>query len=108
MIGNNFLEGAKVYIGTVAALEVSVLGPKSIAAKVPAAIKPGVYDVVVENPGGKSGRLDKAFSVEATGCGCSQTSGQDGLPLEMVFFAVLLLGWMRRHSMGRDGCAVVF
>lgn len=98
VIGENFVEGAKVYIGTAAALEVSVLGPKSIAAKVPAAIKPGLYDVVVENPGGKSGRLDKAFSVEAAGCGCSQMSGREGMPLEEVFFVLMLWGLLRRRS----------
>lgn len=95
IIGQNFVEGAKVLIGTFAALEVSVLGDKSIAAKVPAALKPGVYDVTVENPGGKTGRLTGAFTVEAPGCGCSSFSGRDGLPMEGIFFGLMLLFLLR-------------
>ncbi len=100
VIGSNFAAGAKVIIGVVAANNVNVLGPTSISATVPAAIKSGVYDVIVENPNGRQGLLRDGFEIEG-GCGCTTLDGSGRIPLSgslWLLFLVFLFVKKRRYA----------
>lgn len=100
VIGENFEEGAKVIIGVVAANDVKVLGPTSITATVPAAIKSGEYDVIVENPDGKRGTLRSGFLIEG-GCGCTTLNSPGQVPLSggiWVLFVIFLFLKKRRYA----------
>ena len=60
--GNNFLAGALVFLGTVAASGVAVTGPTQIQATTPSVSTAAAVNVVVQNPDGQSGTLTNGFT----------------------------------------------
>ena len=100
IIGKNFRDGAKVFIGSIAANNVKVLSDKSISATVPKGIAPGKYTVAVENPDGQRGELKDGYTVFKSGCGCEVWSPSSGFPsyLFLLLWFLLLMGRKRESS----------
>jgi peptidoglycan-associated lipoprotein len=71
--GNGFQAGAKVWVGSTAATNVSVSGTSSLSASVPG-LAAGTYDVQVGNPDGKSATLYQALTVEGISPECAQVT----------------------------------
>ncbi len=61
--GGNFLPGAVPHLDDIPMQFVLVPSTGSINATVPAELDPGVYDVVVRNPGGLGGTLANGFTI---------------------------------------------
>ena len=63
--GVNFVSGATVRFGGVAAAEATVISSTEIRARISSSLAPGIYDVTVTNPDGKSATLPQAIQVGA-------------------------------------------
>ncbi len=61
--GSNFLPGAVPRLDEIPMQLFNVVSSNSIAATVPAELSPGVYDVVVVNPGGVAATLANGFTI---------------------------------------------
>jgi len=61
--GERFLPGARPHLGLNPLVDVNVVATGTITATVPAELTPGVYDLVVINPGGVEARLQDAFTI---------------------------------------------
>lgn len=61
--GTGFKEGAKVFVGEMAALDVTVTSRDVIKATIPAGIQPGTYNVIVRNLDGRESMLQGGFTV---------------------------------------------
>lgn len=60
--GANFGEGTTARLGGQTLDELSITGPTTLSGKVPAAVKPGPADLVVQTPGGQAA-LPKAYTL---------------------------------------------
>lgn len=96
--GSGFVSGLSLKIGQILAVSVSVPGPTTIIAKVPAGIAPGVYDVLVQNPDLQAAVLPEGYTVlDPSGvgnlpeddCGCQSVHGPSTSP--WLGFGLLLL-----------------
>jgi len=63
IIGSDFMQGAKVLIGSKSAAVDNVTETKIEASVLPG-LTPGVYPVIVENPNGQTGFKDNAFTIK--------------------------------------------
>lgn len=100
IIGQNFVDGAKVRLGTnIEALNVSVVGATTITAIIPAEAPAGTYNLTVTNPDGQEFSLLEAFTIGANGgCGCV-TQGNTPHPVNfLVWLGVFLLISLRRKQ----------
>lgn len=66
--GKNFQGGANPFIHTTPLQNVSQPDTETLIGTLPGTLAPGIYDVVMVNPGGLTGKLDKGFTV-TTGSG---------------------------------------
>jgi hypothetical protein len=90
ILGSGFAEGATVFIGGLAASDVTLNGDTAISARSPSSLFAGTHDVVVNNPDGSSDTLSAAFTVTASGCGCAAPTAVWGpwwVPLGLVVAA---------------------
>jgi hypothetical protein len=91
IIGTNFQQGAKVRIGNdIQAVNVTVVGDKTITAVVPSDAKGGKYNITVENPDGQNGTLLDGFTVILTGCNGSFSSQASPLQTTPVLWLLVL------------------
>jgi hypothetical protein len=62
--GSDFEATPRAYLGDTALLNVTHVDTTTLEATVPANMDPGTYDLTVVNPGGRSGTLANAFTVD--------------------------------------------
>lgn len=62
--GQDFEETPQIYLGDNRLSEVTFVNAASLEATVPANLDPGIYDLTVVNPGGKSATFSNGFTVE--------------------------------------------
>ena len=65
IIGSNFEEDSRVALGHTELTDVTYISSTTLMGTVPAGMPAGVYDVVVTNSNGRSGRREDAFTVIA-------------------------------------------
>lgn len=63
LIGINFKQGVTLQLGEIEIEDVFLVNENLLAVSIPPGITPGVYDIAINNPDDRSGRLENAFTV---------------------------------------------
>ncbi|MBX3050633.1 MAG: IPT/TIG domain-containing protein [Caldilineaceae bacterium] len=81
--GKNFQGGANPFIHTTPLQNVSQPDTETLVGTLPGTLAAGVYDVVVVNPGGLTGKLDKSFTVTTGGGNGTPTATRTSTATQM-------------------------
>ncbi|MGD0696946.1 MAG: IPT/TIG domain-containing protein [Terriglobia bacterium] len=90
--GSNFLNGATVTFGGVAATAVTFVSSSQLTATTPASSNPATVDIKVTNPDGQSATLSGAFTYGTTAIQIVTTTLVDGNPTVPYYVTLLLSG----------------